>query len=190
MKKRNWGFFAPLALIAVFPTLIMGHMKPSQDKELARAVQADGKTIVGGKFTESHIFRRNSDGTSDPSFSASWTTSGFNAAVQTLAVQPDQKILVGGEFTRFDLSLAGHIVRLNSDGSIDPQFSLSNGVGFDDAVTSIHMEANGKIWVSGLFEKFDGIAVGPIVRLNPDGSLDQTTTVGEVSKIKSELHLL
>jgi uncharacterized delta-60 repeat protein len=199
MKRFEYlRIFIPLMAVAVFPAVLMGQMRASPETVLAQATQADGKVIVGGRLIkpargseggECHLLRRNQDGSTDSSFTSSWTTSGFNAPVHTLALQADQKILVGGEFTRFDLSLAGYIVRLNSDGSIDPQFSHSNGVGFDDAVTSIHVEASGKIWVSGLFEKFDGVSVGPIVRLNPDGSLDTTTTVSEL-KTASSLYTL
>lgn len=163
---------AILSAVTITPTWIMGHMRSGlNDRVFATVTQSDGKTVVAGKVGDSHILRRNPDGSPDRTFSSSWTTSGFNAPVQTLALQADQKILVGGTFTRFDVSLAGHIARLNPDGSIDPLFSHSNGVGFDDEVTDIQVESSGKIRVTGKFEKFDGISVGPIVRLNPDGTL-------------------
>lgn len=71
----------------------------------AMAVQADGKTLVGGKFTilsgqpRKRIARLNTDGTVDLDFNpgASYTPDA-SSEVKCLAVQPDGKILVGGVF--------------------------------------------------------------------------------------------
>ena len=70
----------------------------------ALAVQADGKILVGGKFTRlgggtgtttrNYLGRLNADGSLDTGFDP-----GANDSVRALAVQADGKILVGGHFT-------------------------------------------------------------------------------------------
>jgi uncharacterized delta-60 repeat protein len=138
------------------------------------AIQQDGKALIAGHFNPGKIMRRNVDGSLDSSFTSSWTADGFNAPVKALVIQPDQKILVGGEFSRFDISLAGYIARLNPDGSIDRDFMKNTGIGFDDVVTSIRTWKDGKIWVGGRFKSFNGTPIAHLARLNPDGTLDRS----------------
>ena len=67
----------------------------------AVAVQADGKMLLGGQFTQvagephRNIVRLNADGSLDTDFNAS-----ANPHVRALALQSDGKILMGGAFTQ------------------------------------------------------------------------------------------
>jgi hypothetical protein len=68
----------------------------------AVAVQADGKTLVGGDFVTINnvaclrIARLNVDGSLDTSFNS---MPGANARVEAIALQSDGKIVIGGQFT-------------------------------------------------------------------------------------------
>jgi uncharacterized delta-60 repeat protein len=79
------------------------------------AVQADGKILVGGRFTtlggqpRRFIGRLNNDGTLDTSFNP-----GANGYVESLAMQADGKILAGGDFTILGGQAREHIGRLNN----------------------------------------------------------------------------
>jgi uncharacterized delta-60 repeat protein len=83
---------------------------------LAIAVQADGKVLVGGFFTNyngtvrNRIARLNADGTLDVSFAPTGT--GLSSNVFAIAVQPDRKVLVGGAFTDYNGTARGRIARL------------------------------------------------------------------------------
>jgi gliding motility-associated-like protein/uncharacterized delta-60 repeat protein len=92
--------------------------------------------------------------------------------VGTIAVQPDGKILIGGG------SITGKIIRLNSDGSVDPAFSEGTGIGINNFVHSIAIQTDGKILVGGSFSTFNGVSNSCIVRLNVDGTLDPSFDTG------------
>jgi hypothetical protein len=63
-----------------------------------------------------------------------------------------------------------NIACLNADGSLDTSFNV--GAGFDAAVYSIVLQADGKILVGGDFTSYNGITQNSITRLNADGSID------------------
>ena len=143
------------------------------------AIQSDGKILVGGVFssyngtTSSCIARINTSGSIDNTFTIG---SGFNDTVNTIAIQSDGKILAGGVFTDYNGTGANYIVRINSDGSIDNTFNI--GTGFDNPVNTVVIQSDGKILVGGKFTDYNGTVVGGIIRLNSDGSIDNTFIAG------------
>ncbi|HEV2319606.1 MAG TPA: protein kinase [Verrucomicrobiae bacterium] len=140
---------------------------------VALAVQAGGKVLVGGRFTnvsgKRHwgILRLTANGEIDNSFDVG---SGPSAAVLGVKVQPDGKILAAGEFKTFNGQDAGHLVRLNEDGSVDGGFNV--GTGADQLVWSLRLQNDGKILIAGTFNRVNGISCPHIARLNADGSVD------------------
>ncbi|MGB8647349.1 MAG: Ig-like domain repeat protein, partial [Anaerolineae bacterium] len=148
-------------------------------------VQADGKILVGGAFTKlggggtgtttrNYIGRLNADGSLDTTFNP-----GANNTVNALAVQADGKILVGGNFTMLGGGGTGtttrnDIGRLNADGSLDTTFNP----GADNSVSTLAVQADGKILVGGNFVTLGGQTRNYIGRLNADGSLDATFNPG------------
>ncbi|MBK7270134.1 MAG: hypothetical protein IPI07_11690 [Flavobacteriales bacterium] len=48
----------------------------------------------------------------------------------------------------------GQIARLNTDGSVDPSFDT--GTGFDEYVTSLALQPDGRLLVLGYYALFDG----------------------------------
>jgi uncharacterized delta-60 repeat protein len=142
-------------------------------------IQSDGKTLVGGAFTSyngttsNRIIRLNSDGSNDNTFI---TGTGFGSTVNTIALQSDGKTLVGGLFTSYNGTTSNRIIRLNSDGSIDNTFSI--GTGFNNPVNIIAIQSDGKILVGGLFTSYNGTTSNRIIRLNSDGSIDNTFITG------------
>jgi uncharacterized delta-60 repeat protein len=65
---------------------------------------------------------------------------------------------------------------LNVDGSLDSSFNV--GIGFSSTVNSIAIQSDGKIICGGTFTSYNGTTRNRIVRLNSDGSLDSTFSVG------------
>jgi uncharacterized delta-60 repeat protein len=143
-------------------------------------IQSDGKILVGGEFTEydgipsNYIIRLNSDGSIDNTFDIG---DGFDGTVRTISIQSDGKILVGGGFATYNGTPSNYIIRLNSDGSIDNTFDI--GEGFDNTVNTIQIQSDGKILIGGVFSSYDGIPANRIIRLNSDGSIDDTFVIGE-----------
>ncbi len=174
-KKFLYACMAVIGISTVFAIRMAKTNYSGPDNEvLATAIQSTGKLILGGRFLDARIQRRNANGTVDDTFSQFWSAGGFNGAVMALAVQSDDWILAAGEFTNFDSSLAGHIARLKSDGSLDTAFANAMGTGFDDTVSSVAVQPDGKILVGGSFSAFNGSVVKRVARLNADGTLDST----------------
>ncbi|MWB93616.1 calcium-binding protein [Flavobacterium sp. GA093] len=140
---------------------------------------SSGRTIIVGSFTicngvsVSRIARILSDGSLDTSFA---TGSAANSLIEKVIIQADGKIILGGTFTSFNGQPQNHIVRLNPDGSIDNTFNT--GSGFDDKVTSMALQSDGKILIVGTFLNYNGISANRIIRLNPDGSKDSEFSSG------------
>ena len=174
--------------VNLFPVLLAGAKDPSFDTGVPVGFdsnvstilqQSDGKILVGGWFTSyqgvaaNRIIRLNSDGTRDPSFN---TGTGFDFDVDTLAIQTDGKILVGGWFTSYQEVAANRIIRLNSNGSIDTSFNI--GTGFNNTVSTLAIQSDGKIVVGGQFTTYQGVSANRIVRLNSNGSIDTSFNIG------------
>lgn len=151
------------------------------------ALQSDGKIIIAGKFNfvnetaRNYIARLNTDGTLDATFDASV---GANDEVRSLAIQPDGKIIISGMFTTYNGTTVGNIARLNTDGTLDTGFN-SGGAGFVYTLNStpqkgwankIIVLSSGKILVGGSIHQYNGVACTPVIRLNSNGSIDNTFT--------------
>ncbi|HRE77100.1 MAG TPA: hypothetical protein PLL09_04660 [Flavobacterium sp.] len=148
------------------------------------AVQDDGNIIVVGNFTTYGVFgvnravRLQSNGTINTVFGG-----GANLAVLCVAVQSDGKILLGGSFTNFNGANVNRLVRLNADGTNDTTFnnnimSAASNKGFNNSVFSVAVDGNGKILVGGGFTNFNNNSRNRIVRLNSNGTIDNTFNVG------------
>jgi uncharacterized delta-60 repeat protein len=145
------------------------------------ALQPDGRILVGGSFNTfdgnysgSSLARLNADGSIDTGFDIG---TGFSGGVLSIVLQPDGGILVGGGFNSFDDDYSNNrLVRLNADGSIDTGFDI--GTGFNNLVYSIALQPDGGILTGGFFTQFDGNAANRLVRLNADGSLDESFDIG------------
>lgn len=142
-------------------------------------VQSTGEILVGGTFTSfngtarNKITRLNTDGTLDTSFEPG---SGFNNPVSSLTVQSDGKILVGGSFSSYNGTSINHFARINLDGTLDTSFG--SGTSFNNNVTSVAVQNDGKILVGGQFSDYNGTPTNRIARINSDGTIDNSFSIG------------
>lgn len=150
----------------------------------AAALQADGKIVIGGGFTEvapftvqRHIARLNPDGSVDSGFMTGVITNpGMNDVVRTLALQADGKIWAGGDFTSIrvgiDSNPTNRIVRLHPSGGLDKAFPD----GADDQVNALALQHDGKILVGGHFAQLENEPRSRIARLsNPEPATQELT---------------
>ena len=154
----------------------------------------DGSILIGGNFTKyngeahSKIARLNADGTPDSSFDAGT----LNGPVSVIKRLPSGKVLIGGSFTTIsrpddngDLvatSVVG-IALLNDDGTLDTSFTSGAGPAIAGSttpavVTSIAIQTDGKLIVGGDFTSYDGATWNRLVRLNSDGTVDDSFDPG------------
>jgi uncharacterized delta-60 repeat protein len=160
------------------------------DNVFSSVLTSDGGTIISGTFAgtatfgsttltsastfDAFVAKINSDGKYVWALNSGSLVS---AAANTVAIQDyDGKIIVGGSFNTFDGQTVGRIVRLNSDGSVDTNFSTNVGTGANNIVNAIAVHPDGKILVAGSFTSWNGTTVNRIVRLNSDGTRDTAFT--------------
>ena len=150
----------------------------------AMVLQPDGKVLIGGKFSTyngascRYLTRLNADGTRDASFNLTGT--GLNSFVQAIALQPDGKIMVGGNFSNYNSTIRNVVLRLNADGSLDTSFSIA-GTGIVGTIGTIAVQPDGRLLVGGAIDRFNGSSPGSLVRLFPDGTLDNSFRVTQLS---------
>ncbi|MDQ6704569.1 MAG: delta-60 repeat domain-containing protein, partial [Acidobacteriota bacterium] len=132
---------------------------------LAIALQADGKILVGGAFTNIGGQPRNRMARLDASGSADSFDPSPNDFVFAIALQADGKILVGGDF-RGANSIGGQM--RNRMARLDPATGLADP--FDPSasatVHSIVVQADGKILVGGEFTGIGGQPRNRMARLD------------------------
>ncbi|MAX82308.1 MAG: hypothetical protein CL843_19290 [Crocinitomicaceae bacterium] len=145
---------------------------------------SDSNFIIVGRFISynnesiNRIAKINSDGTLNTSFdpgTAIGTTSAY--AIYSVAIQSDNKIIIGGYFDEYNGTTANNFARINENGSIDATFATSVGTGFNGEVQVVELQTNGKILVGGDFTDYNGTPVNNVVRLNTDGTIDNTFNV-------------
>ena len=148
------------------------------DAVRAILIQADGKIVVGGSFTQyqstavPYLARLNADGTLDTTFNTNLGT-GPNAAVSELALQADGSILIGGSLTSLNSVAVGRLARLLSNGTPDAAFNTALGTGLDNEPYVITVQKDGKILVGGTFANFNGAAAAAqVLRLTSAGARD------------------
>ena len=156
----------------------------ASDSVRAIALQADGRILVGGLFTNfnsgnlNHLARLNNDGSLDSGFTPG---SGPDNAVYALAatsVSGQNKILMGGSFATIGGTPINSIARLNADGSLDTSF-LYPAQGANGIVYALAVQGDGKVVIGGDFTAVNGNSnYNHIARLNTDGSLDTTFNPG------------
>lgn len=162
----------------------------------ALAVQPDGKILAGGFFNNYNgspaksLARLESNGSLESNATFN-TGTGPSSDVSAVLLQPDGKILIGGSFSSVNGTALNRLARLNADGSLESGTTFNIGSGFPGgSVSTLALQANGKIVVGGSFGSFNGSSRPGLARLLPDGSLESragfdpgTGVVGPVNGI-------
>jgi uncharacterized delta-60 repeat protein len=86
------------------------------------------------------------------------------------------KIIIVGIFTTYNGTASNNIVRINTNGSIDTTFTI--GTGLNAFASCVAIQSDDKILVGGNFTSFNGNASIRLVRLNSNGTYDNTFNVG------------
>ena len=152
------------------------------------SLDATGNVYHGASFTVysgstvNYMVKTTPSGTIDNTFFTgsvafnNQTSRGFNSNVRFVFVS-GSNLYVGGDFTAYQASPINYIVKLDNTGSVDTTFNM--GVGFNNIVTSMVTQSDGKILVSGAsFTTYSGSASTRIARINTNGTRDATFISG------------
>lgn len=157
-----------------------------QVNSIVAAPSPAGAIYVAGEFTSyqgvarGRIIRLLSNGMPDGTFDVQV---GFDNPVLSMALAKDgtDDLYVGGMFTAYRGSVVSQgIVRLRSNGSLDPVFNPSGTVGVNAAVYSLLPAADGSndVYLGGSFTTYRGTPRSRLVRANRDGSIDTSFDIG------------
>jgi hypothetical protein len=163
------------------PAFSIGTGFDSTVQMIALAADGSGNLYVGGAFTDYNgvnvngLVRLKPDGSVDPTFLIG---TGFDNTVFFIVPLANGDLYVGGTFTTYKGLPANRLVRLHSDGTIDPTFVT--GTGFDNTVLTLLLadDGSGDLYVGGAFTNYNGNAVNDLVRLNSNGVKDLSFTTG------------
>jgi uncharacterized delta-60 repeat protein len=160
------------------------------------ALQPDGRIVIGGDFNYlggvycGNITRLNSDGTRDASFGAvglmsTPTPDGFSYFPYFSGVsrQEDGKVIVSGRFRGANGVLRTNIVRLETNGTVDPTFLAPAPDDYSTAIQGIVIAPDQRLFAYGSFNKYGGNQVGAMVLLNTNGSQDVAFNAGEMGHL-------
>jgi uncharacterized delta-60 repeat protein len=138
------------------------------------ALQPDGQILITGSFSSVNGFLRralarlNAGGGVDLSFNATGLT-GYTAG--SLVLRPDGRMVVSIAKTNV-VAVRG----FNANGGADSSFGTTNFSGdFIEGnvfISSLSLQADGRLIVGGAFTLADGVAANNIVRLEGDGTRD------------------
>ncbi len=133
---------------------------------------SEGKSYVAGNFskafgvTANRIFRRNNDGTLDPSFNIG---TGPNGDVTGALRLDDDSLIVVGAFTAFNGTACNRIVKLTPTGAVDATFAVGSGA--NAPILSIGTLESGGISLTGAFTAFNGQSRGGLAVIQSGGAL-------------------
>ena len=150
------------------------------------AIQSDGKIVVSGYGSSGGpddfaIVRYNTDGSLDTSFDTDGKLLidfGRYENGKALAIQTDGKIVLAGtSVASGGLAANMHLLRLNTNGSLDTTFDsdgkVTTDIGPNDDVLSIALQNDGKIIIGGGSDASGNLET-TLLRYNSNGSLDTT----------------
>lgn len=130
------------------------------------ALQPDGKVLFTGQVSDVNgrlnpvLARLHSDGTLDESFHP--IIAGENHYGGPLLLLKNGQIVVSGNFTHVDGFPRYHLARLNSDGTVDPNFDAKGG---PEGSIEVLLETEDGLFVGGSFDRVQNFARPSLARL-------------------------
>lgn len=151
---------------ALDTSFIVGTGFNSEVEAVTPLMDGSGDVYVGGRFTlyneqaRRGVVRLNQNGSLDMSFEQDVSSS---VSVVTPLEDGSGRLYIGKNKDVF---------RLFPDGSVDEDFNIGSGFSFSVRDIQIANDGSFDIFVGGIFTAYQDKTVDYIVRLNPDGSLN------------------
>lgn len=154
---------------------------PGSASVFALETDLEGSWYIGGSFlvfdglNQGKLAKVNADGEHDTGYLAAGV--GFDNSVFKVLPLSNKKTMVFGNFTKFNGAFAPRITRLLEDGLQDSSFN-SGQPGANNFIKSAVLQSDGKIVFGGNFTKYNEVSSNRIIRILPDGAIDNTFTIG------------
>lgn len=161
-------------------------------------VQSDGKVLLAGAVQTASgyaiaLARHLTDGSPDTGFGDQGrvllTLGGDDDLANALLVQPDGKILIAGTSQQAGTGRAA-LIRLEADGSVDTSFAtngfyLAASTAAESAITSLALQADGKIVAAGYAPLNDTstVLLFSVWRFTSAGALDTSFGTGSTGRL-------
>ncbi len=141
------------------------------------AIQPDGKILVGGTYTQKGITRFTSTGAVDGTFASPYDP-GSDSTVHSMILLPGGSIIAGGHANLTGGGQQMGVIKLLSNGALDPGFASAPVVDGGLEIFSISLGPDGKIFAGGDLYKLGSMATPSkrMARLNANGSIDASFT--------------
>lgn len=105
-----------------------------------------------------------------------------NNTIEKINKLSDGNYIIVGSFTGYNSTSVSGIVKINKNGVVDSSFTTNSG--FSSVFSStfspfdVVEQTDGKLVCAGEFQSYSGVSLNNICRLNSDGTLDLSYTVG------------
>ena len=155
------------------------------NESITRIISTDNdKVIIGGNFTTydnlntPYVARINNDGSLDQSFFIATPLDIYS--IDNITQQTDGGLIISSvpslSYSPYADGSTKYLFRVNSNGTED--FTFNPGNGANSAIFSSIIQPDGKIILVGSFTKFNNSNSYGIIRLNTNGSVDNTFNAG------------
>lgn len=128
---------------------------------------AAGDFVLVDGFLRAGIVKLNTDGGVDLGFQGGYGTDG---SVNAMALQPDGKVIIAGSFSSFNNSNRTGIARLNTTGSLDGSFVVTNTP--DGLIYAMALQPDGSVVLGGAFGNLGLNPRARVARVTSTGALD------------------
>lgn len=163
----------------------------ANDSVSSIAIQSTGQIILAGSFTTwngntvNRIARLNTNGTRDTAFNTN-TGTASPSSISFMKIQSDDKVILSGFIPTWNGTTVNNIVRLNSNGTRDIDFTTNAGAAASEGSDQVAVESSGKIIIINITTWNNFRTIGHI-RLNTDGSIDSSYGSGNYSYTASQI---
>ncbi|GEM_PF-2374672 len=174
---------APLAVNEITGKVITGFNAGALDNIVRKlAVVPDNSALLGGTFTitggQSHNWftRIGITGAFVPGWGSN-PPGGVSGGIGVYEVEvlSDGRAIVAGQFTGVQGTTQSSIARIKSDGTLDDTFPVTSGP--NSSIEAIGELPNGQLLIGGNFFQWTGSSQTFLVRMNSNGTLDDTFTL-------------
>jgi uncharacterized delta-60 repeat protein len=140
--------------------------------------QPDGKFLISGTFHRfdnkpvANLLRFNSQGALDTTFNLA---TGTDQNIFAITAHADGSIVLAGNFTQYQKQRVQiPFIRITANGTLDASFQPQRSGIITYNISAIQVLADGKILVAGWGINPNQVGLSTIMRLNKDGSADQS----------------